>query len=101
MLGQVLLAAGEPARALGPLERAVALNPLNAGAYFSLGTAFFETGQLDAALESTRRAIVVDDGDARYHRQLAAILAGMGRDREARAALATAGSLEEREEGFR
>jgi Flp pilus assembly protein TadD len=76
------------------LEQAVLLNPLKVGAYFSLGATRYQTGAFEEALGVTRRAIVLDGGDARYQRQLGGTLLEFERGAEARTAFGNAARLE-------
>jgi tetratricopeptide (TPR) repeat protein len=63
--------------------RASAANIPNAGAYDSLGDIALRQGRQDAAEQSYRLAIGVDEFDPRGHFALAAILAASGRTSEA------------------
>ncbi len=89
--GWLLLYAGKPTEAEAHFERALLLCPLDEFGFRMLtGRAFarFYQRKFEAAAADARRAHAAAPGYSVCHRVLAAALAHMGRDREARAALA-------------
>jgi tetratricopeptide (TPR) repeat protein len=94
--GVFLLDRGDHEKAVEIFKRAAAANPLYSAAYFGLGSAYLRLGNLAQALEQTRRAIVLYDEDARYHRQIGDIFTKMNRPEDARMAFETAAELESR-----
>jgi tetratricopeptide (TPR) repeat protein len=65
-LGMLLLDRGSPDKALDFFKRAVEANPLNAEAWFGLGTAHFKTGKRAEASFAARRAVVLNEDDTRF-----------------------------------
>jgi superkiller protein 3 len=59
-LGSSLNAAGDPERALVPLEQAIKLRPNSAEAHYQLGLAQFQLGQSPGTLVSLSRALKLD-----------------------------------------
>ena len=55
------------------LDRAVEVNPLNAATWYGIGSAYFKTGKMSEALEAAKRAVALDEDDARYQRRVAEI----------------------------
>ena len=86
LMGVVLLNRGNPQRALEMLQQAQAANPLNPEIYFQMGSAYFRSGKLTEALDTTGRALLLDDEDPRYHALLGDIYSKMNRAAESRAA---------------
>ncbi len=60
--GRTLLAAGNPAAALGEFGRALALDPRDAGNYNNRGVALAALGQTDAARRDFQRALALSPG---------------------------------------
>jgi Flp pilus assembly protein TadD len=92
-LGVVLLNRGGPQRALEMLQRASALNPLNAETYFQMASAHLRSGKLADALDFIERALILEEEDPRYHALLGDIYSKMNRKAEARAAIERAARL--------
>ena len=67
------LIAGHRRRRWPFLDRAVEVNPLNAATWYSLGAAYFKIGKMAEALEAAKRAVVLNEEDARYQRLVAEI----------------------------
>jgi tetratricopeptide (TPR) repeat protein len=68
-----------PAEAAAQLHKALKIDPKSLEALFSLGSAYFELGQLDQAATYYRRAIEVDPTFAQAPKSLARVLAGEGK----------------------
>jgi Flp pilus assembly protein TadD len=60
--GRTLLAAGNPAAALGEFGRALALDPRDAGNYNNRGVALAALGQTEAARRDFQRALELAPG---------------------------------------
>jgi protein O-GlcNAc transferase len=69
-LGTLVLDRGSPANAVELLRRASEANPLNSENHFRLGSAYLRNGDFQRALEATKSAIVLNEEDSRYQRQL-------------------------------
>lgn len=89
--GQGLVAMGDggkaafPPSAAAPFEKAVALNPEFAPAWFNLATIYAQREETRAkALADAQRAAALVPGDGSYQLQVAALLNEMGRSEEAR-----------------
>jgi tetratricopeptide (TPR) repeat protein len=78
-LGTLLLDRGSADKALGFLERATQVNPLNAATWYSLAAADAKTGKLPQALEAAKRAVALNDDNAQYQKQLNDIQARLKR----------------------
>ena len=88
---ETLTYADRPGEAIPILEKAIRLNPLApAGYYFAQGTALRETGRLEEAAASYKKAIERSPNCFRAHAYLAAVYSMMGRDNEAHAEAAEA-----------
>ncbi len=74
-LGSALLDTDQEADAIVELERAVALEPLHAGAQHNLGKAQFGMGLVDEAVACFRAALAVSD-DVLHRRALATVIPG-------------------------
>ena len=77
-LAVVLLATGEPERAVAILEQVIASAPDEALFEFALGKAHFDAGSVFVALDHFERAVELDPGfeDARFARAIALLEAG-------------------------
>ena len=95
-LGNVLVERGRPKEAVDVFSRAADLNPLSDSIHFGFGRALFRTNKLAEALEETRRAIVLDDQNPHYHRQMGEIYLKSGKTTEGRAEMRVADELESR-----
>ncbi len=80
VLGALALQAGDRTRAIGYLERAVALAPETPQALYNLSGAYLLDGRLDQAIAVAERLVRQAPDDARYQ----ALLAGLRRDAAAR-----------------
>jgi predicted O-linked N-acetylglucosamine transferase (SPINDLY family) len=78
LLGEILLANGEPARAAHALERLIALRPLDAAAQRRLATAWLETGRAADAARVLRTAIDLEPRSVRAHNNLGKALLQLG-----------------------
>ena len=88
---ETLTYAGRPAEATPIFEKALRLNPLApAGYYLAQGIALRETGRLEEAAASYKKAIERSPNIFRAHAYLAAVYSMMGRDNEAHAEAAEA-----------
>jgi arylsulfatase A-like enzyme/Flp pilus assembly protein TadD len=83
-LGQLALARGDLSAAESQLRMATELVPSLAAAWWSWGLTAERSGDLAAAVERFGRAIELNPGDAAARRHLGRLLAGMGREEEAR-----------------
>ncbi len=81
--GGELIAAGLPADAIAPLQRAVALDPLSVAAQHDLGLAYLLCERLAEAIACLHQAVALQPSHARAHFNLAAALERNGRDGEA------------------
>ena len=88
-LANVLLKIKDP-EAVKIAEQAVAKNPNNANAVDTLGWALFQNGQVDRALQLLRDARLREPGNPEIRYHLAAALAKIGRQKEAREELEAA-----------
>lgn len=91
-LGIVVWQRDRPDEAIGYLERAIAADAGNAAAYDRLGTIQVQQGRLEDAAATYRR-LVRNRPSAAAHRELAAVLARLGRTDEANRELARAEAL--------
>lgn len=82
-----LLREGDLASAGRQLERTVTLAPEFAGAWGNLGVVRRRLGDVDGALEAYRRSLAIAPRDPAVLYNLAGLYAGLGREREARAAM--------------
>ncbi|MGE0712478.1 MAG: tetratricopeptide repeat protein [Planctomycetota bacterium] len=94
-LGFASLLAGDPQGAVGPLEEACRLDPLDLEAHLSLGRAQERLGRLDAAIETYRRAVLLGPDHADSFRRLAQLL--LARCAARRERLGQPGALPEEE----
>ncbi|MDY7040047.1 MAG: rhomboid family intramembrane serine protease [Chloroflexota bacterium] len=81
--GQAALDAGDPARAVTELERAVAKDPRSADAHFYLGVAYGQLEQSALAVESYEQAVRLAPGAPAIHWNLALTYADLGLYEEA------------------
>jgi cellulose synthase operon protein C len=88
-LANTLLRLKDPA-AIKIAEQAVAKNPNNANAVDTLGWALFQNGQVDRALQLLRDARLREPANPEIRYHLAAALAKVGRQKEAREELEAA-----------
>jgi adenylate cyclase len=83
-LGRILIYAGRQKEAIQSLEKAVRLNPIPPTWYlFSLGDAYFLTGQYDEAIAAYKRVFNLNPDDMVAHVGLAATYAMQRREEEA------------------
>ncbi|MBW2209947.1 MAG: tetratricopeptide repeat protein [Deltaproteobacteria bacterium] len=75
---RVLLAKGEPAKAVGELDRAVELSPGDASLYALRGDAAREVGSTEEAKTSYEKALQLDPGQARALSGFVALLIDLG-----------------------
>ncbi|MBW2405190.1 MAG: hypothetical protein JRF42_15650, partial [Deltaproteobacteria bacterium] len=75
---RVLLAKGEPAKAVGELDRSVELNPRDASLFALRGDAAREVGSNQEAKASYEKALELDPGQPRALSGFVALLIGMG-----------------------
>jgi tetratricopeptide (TPR) repeat protein len=86
VLAEGLNIAGRPAEALGPIQKAMRLNPHYPAPYpFNLGWAYQETGQVEEALAAYKRAVNLNPDFPASHLQLADLYSELGQEKEARA----------------
>jgi tetratricopeptide (TPR) repeat protein len=93
-LGEAYLALGEIAHAEEAFRNAAALDPVSAGAHYSLGYVFQLRGNLAEAIRSYRRALEADPDKAEVLGNLAAAYATIGKPEDAKKALESALKLE-------
>jgi len=87
--GFALSLAGRPEEALPLFEKAIRLNPLGPGIfYLSFGSALRDTGRLEEAAISYKKALERSPNNFRIHAALAGVYSMMGRDKDAHAAAA-------------
>jgi protein O-GlcNAc transferase len=84
-LGLVLLKKNHPVNALPILQKAVALNPEDAGLHNTLGNALADLAQFDNAMASYRNALQISPDYADAHNNLGSTLEQLGRLDEAAA----------------
>ena len=85
-LAEVLIWAGRPEEAIGLIEKAMRLNPHYPVEYlYTLGYAYFTTGQYQEALAAQKEAIARNPDFLASHMVLVAIYVTLGQDAEARA----------------
>jgi tetratricopeptide (TPR) repeat protein len=85
-LAEVLLLAGQPAEALGLVEKAMRLDPESAAYYsFDLGWAYRLLGRYDEAIAAQQRALTRNPEFPPVHFELARLYHELGREEEARA----------------
>jgi len=88
-LAYILSYAGQPKKAIAVMEQALRLNPRPpAWYYFQLGRAYRLTGRVEEAIATQKEALVQDPDHGDAHLQLAVIYSEVGREAEARAAVA-------------
>src|SRR5204862_3640118 len=75
-------------------ERAIAIQPGDAGAHLSCGNALVEAGRMDEALDHYRSALKLQPGFTQAHNNLAFVLLRTGQPHEAIAHFQTALRLE-------
>ncbi|MEM9177699.1 MAG: tetratricopeptide repeat protein [Myxococcota bacterium] len=92
-LGIVVLQQGRPDEAKRFLAQAIETDPTNAAAYDHLGSVQVKQGDLEGAL-STYRRLAAARPSAAAHREVAQVLARLGRAEEARSAEAAAARLD-------
>ena len=92
LLDQALdrMAAGAPAEAIAPLQRALALDPGHTAASHGLIRALEDSGRVDEALAHTRRRIADEPDDVLAHTRLSILLQRLGDVPAAEAAAARA-----------
>jgi len=88
-LAHALASTGRLDEALEAARQAVLLRPMSAAAQHTLGGVQMELGQLEEAAESFRKAVQIKPDPIAY-RNLGNVLAGLGRHRDAAAALEAA-----------
>jgi rhomboid protease GluP len=81
--GQSALDAGDPARAVVELERAVVKDPRSADAHFYLGVAYGQLEQYALAAQAYEQASLLVPGSPEVHWNLALVYADLGRYEEA------------------
>jgi len=72
-LGTLLVDHGSPEKALGFLQRAVEVNPLNAAAWYGLGAAYFKSGKMSEALQAAKCAAALNEDEGKYQRLVSEI----------------------------
>jgi hypothetical protein len=82
-LGTELAIRQRSAEAIKALERAVELDPTRSFAHNQLGNAYYDSGQLEAALPHYRRAVELDIRNAEALFNLALVLDRLGETRQA------------------
>jgi tetratricopeptide (TPR) repeat protein len=93
-LGNVLMAAGRAPEAITQYKRALAANPMLAGAAGNLGAAFLRAGRVPEAIASDERALRLAPHSARAHYNLAGALLMAGHAAEGAAEYEQAYQLE-------
>jgi adenylate cyclase len=84
-LAEGLNIAGRHAEALGPIQKAMRLNPHYPANYpFNLGWAYQGTGQVEEALAAYKRAVNLNPDFLAIHLQLADLYSELGQEKEAR-----------------
>jgi adenylate cyclase len=89
--GWTYLIAGQPEEAIPSFERAIRLSPFDPWLFSTLagmGTAFIGLGRFDEAVVAAKKALQKNQTYGAAYRCLAAALAHLGRDAEARKAVA-------------
>ncbi len=86
--GQFQCEIGDATAGLIALQKAVTLDPLNAGAYRALGIALLDGGQYQQAISAFRRAIELSPGIASAHGGIGDALIMLGRPSEAQSEFA-------------
>ena len=84
VLGSILMQMGQSDHALAPMQKAVALSPLNPDGYNNLGIIFRNLGRLAEAEASCRCALQLKPDYAEAHYLLGTILRDLGRLDEAK-----------------
>jgi adenylate cyclase len=85
--GWTYVAAGRPEEAIRSFERAIRVSPFDrllASNFVGMGFAFIELGRFDEAVAAAKKALQKDEAHGGAYRCLAAALAQLGRDAEAR-----------------
>ena len=77
LLGLIAHQAGKIANAVDLISRAISINP-SGPMYYNLGVALQACGEMDAAVESYRQALVLTPDYAEAHGNLGAVLQGQG-----------------------
>ena len=87
--GEILNFAGRPKEGTGLVKKAMRVNPHYPPVYlFILGHAYYLAGQYEEAIQTMKRCVTRDPDFLPAHRNLAVIYSELGRDEEARAAVA-------------
>jgi arylsulfatase A-like enzyme/predicted negative regulator of RcsB-dependent stress response len=87
LLGSARLFAGQPARAVAPLQRATLLAPASADAHYNLGLAWLGVGDGAQAERAFRRTLELAPRQAEAAANLTGLLLQLGRPRDAEQAL--------------
>jgi len=82
-LGKAYIEMGNPEKALDAFQKAVSIDPKNAGAYHSLGTAYENKGELDAALQHYKKALSLQNDFVAAHFSLGRVYEKKGDMRQA------------------
>jgi TolB-like protein len=85
--GWTYVIAGRPEEAIRSFERAIRVSPFDrllASNFVGMGFAFIDLGRFDEAVAAARKALQKDEAHGGAYRCLAAALAQLGRDAEAR-----------------
>jgi len=85
VLGAAFSQMGRSADALAPMQKAAALSPSDAEAYYNVGVTFHSLGRHDEAEASYRRALALKPDFAEVHSNLGVTLNNLGRLGEAEA----------------
>ncbi len=93
-LGLACFRAGDPGKALVPLQQALALDGKLADAHYVLGLCLKDLGRTDDAITAFRDAVGANPAMVPAREELARVLASAGRDREAVDQLEAVAALE-------
>jgi predicted Zn-dependent protease len=93
---KIKLDQGETAAAIALLEKAVTRNPDAPALQAALAKAYLEASEWQRAIPRLKRAIELDPKNGNYHYQLGRAYLKAGRQREARAEMATGRQLQVR-----
>src|SRR5262245_50727891 len=88
--GQIELQAGAPELALRLLDRALALQPSLAPAYFAKGVALQSVRRLDEALQSYAQVLNLEPAHAMSYYNIGVLQQGLGRNEDAAQSYASA-----------